>query len=43
MVYAEFEKPGSTVLTLTSPDGKETKYDLTIAKNTYEITPVNEQ
>lgn len=36
-VNAEFKKPGSTELILTSPDGRETVYKLTIEKNTYEI------
>lgn len=43
VINAEFKRPGSSVLTLTSPDGKTTKYNLTVSKNTYDLTPVNEK
>ena len=38
MVHAEFKKAGKTVLTLRAPDGAETKYDLRIERDKYEIT-----
>lgn len=38
MVHAEFKKAGRTVLTLESPSGEKTEYDLSIERDTYEIT-----
>ncbi len=37
MVHAEFKKPGTTELILTSPEGKKTVYALTIEKNTFDL------
>lgn len=39
-VHAEFRKTGTTELVLTSPDGKETVYTLTIGKNTFDLQPL---
>jgi len=38
-VHAELKRAGKTVLTLTSPDGSQQEYDLTIEKDTYSVTP----
>lgn len=38
MVHCDFRRAGSTVLTIESPDGEKTEYDLIIERNTYEIT-----
>ena len=37
MVHADFRRAGKTVLTLESPDGEKTEYDLTVERDTYEI------
>lgn len=37
-VQAEFKKAGRTVLTLEAPSGEKTEYDLSIERNTYELT-----
>lgn len=37
MVQAEFKKAGRTVLTLESPSGEKTEFDLSIERNTYEL------
>ena len=39
MVHADFKKAGKTVLTLESPSGEKTEYDLSIERDTYEMTP----
>ena len=41
MVHAEFKKAGETVLIMESPDGEKKEYNLTIEKDTYEVTPRN--
>ena len=38
MLHADFKKGGDTVLTVVSPDGEKTEYDLHIERNTYELT-----
>ena len=38
MVHAEFKKAGKTVLTLESPTGEKTEYDLVIERTTYNVT-----
>lgn len=38
MLHADFKKAGKTVLTLESPSGEKTEYDLLIERDTYEIT-----
>ena len=38
LVHADLKKAGKTVLTLESPDGDKTEYDLTIERSTYELT-----
>ena len=38
MVHADLKKAGNTVLTLESPSGKKTEYDLYIERSTYKIT-----
>jgi hypothetical protein len=38
MVHADFRRAGDTVLTLESPTGEKTEYDLHIEMDTYEIT-----
>lgn len=43
MISAEFKKPGQTLLIITSPDGDTTAYNLMIAKNTYDLMPLNQQ
>lgn len=37
MVHAELKRAGDTVLTITSPSGEKTEYDLHIERDTYEI------
>ena len=37
-VHADLKKAGKTVLVLESPSGEKTEFDLSIEKNTYEIT-----
>ncbi len=37
MVHADFRRAGKTVLTLESPGGEKTEYDLTVERDTYEI------
>ena len=37
-VQADFRKAGDTVLTVVSPDGEKTEYDVHIERNTYEVT-----
>jgi hypothetical protein len=37
-VHADFKKGGKTVLVLESPSGEKTEYNLSIEKDTYEIT-----
>ena len=37
-VHADFKKAGETVLTLESPSGDKTEYDLSIERDKYEIT-----
>ncbi len=37
-VHADFKRAGQTVLTLESPDGEKTEYDVTIKRDTYDIT-----
>lgn len=39
-IHADFKRPGTTKLILRSPEGKDTVYNLTIKKDTYELTPV---
>ena len=39
-IHADFKRPGTTKLILKSPEGKDTMYNLTIKKDTYELTPV---
>ena len=38
MVHADFKKAGTTTLTLVSPDGEETVFDLHIEEDTYRLT-----
>lgn len=38
MLHADFKRSGDTVLTLVSPSGEKTEYDLHIERNKYEIT-----
>ena len=38
MVHADFRRSGSTVLTMVSPTGETTEYDLRIERDKYEIT-----
>ena len=38
MLHADFKKAGKTVLTIESPDGEKTEYDLVIERDTYELT-----
>ena len=38
MVHADFKRSGDTVLTLLSPTGEKTEYDLHIERDTYEMT-----
>ena len=38
MLHADFRKGGDTVLTVVSPKGEKTEYDLHIERNTYEVT-----
>lgn len=38
MVHADFKRAGTTVLTLTSPTGEKTEFDLVIEIDTYQIT-----
>ena len=38
MLHADFRRSGDTVMTLVSPDGTKTEYDLHIERDTYEIT-----
>lgn len=38
MVHADLKKAGKTVLTLESPSGEKTEYDLSVEKDTYEVT-----
>lgn len=37
-LHAEFRKSGDTVLTVVSPEGEKTEYDLHIERDTYEVT-----
>ena len=37
-LQADFRKAGDTVLTVVSPDGEKTEYDVHIERNTYEVT-----
>ena len=37
-LHAELKKGGDTVLTVVSPDGEKTEYDLHIERDTYEVT-----
>ena len=39
-VHAEFKRAGNTVLTLTSPDGEKTEYDLSIERDTYTVNQI---
>ena len=39
MVHADFKKAGKTVLTLESPTGEKTEYNLVIERDTYRLTP----
>ena len=39
-IHADFKRLGTTKLILRSPEGKDTMYNLTIKKDTYELTPV---
>ena len=36
-VHADFKRAGETVLTLESPSGEKTEYDLSIEKDIYKI------
>lgn len=38
MIHADFKRPGDTKLTIESPAGEKTEYDLTIKRHTYELT-----
>ena len=38
MLHADFRKGGDTVLTVASPKGEKTEYDLHIERNSYEVT-----
>ena len=38
MLHADFKRAGDTVLTLVSPDGGKTEFDLHIERDTYELT-----
>ena len=38
MLHADFRKGGDTVLTVVSPKGEKTEYDLHIERSTYELT-----
>jgi len=38
LLHAEFKRGGDTVLTLVSPSGEKTEYDLHIEKNKYNVT-----
>lgn len=38
MLHADFKRAGDTVLTLVSPDGEKTEYDLHIERYTYTVT-----
>lgn len=37
-IQADFKKAGDTVLTIVSPNGEKTEYDLHIERDTYEYT-----
>ena len=37
-VHADFKKAGKTVFILESPSGEKVEYDLSIERDTYEIT-----
>lgn len=39
LIHAEFRKRGTTELILTSPEGRQISYSLTIQKNTFDLTP----
>ena len=41
VVHADFKKAGKTILILESPNGEKKEYNLSIDKNTYEITQIN--
>ena len=38
MLHADFKRAGDTVLTLVSPDGEKTEFDVHIERDTYELT-----
>ena len=38
MLHADFRRAGDTVLTLVSPDGGKTEFDVHIERDTYEFT-----
>ena len=38
VIHADFRRAGRTVLTLEAPSGEKAQYDLTIQRNTYELT-----
>ncbi len=38
LLHADFKKAGDTVLTLVSPAGEKTEYDLHVERDTYEVT-----
>ena len=38
MLHADFKRSGDTVLTLVSPDGEKTEFDVHIERDTYELT-----
>lgn len=42
-LHAEFRRSGDTVLTLTSPSGEKTEYDLHIERDTYRVTERSSQ
>ena len=41
MVHAELKKAGKTVLSLESPDGEKTEFDLSVELDTYDLTQRN--
>ena len=38
MLHADFKRSGDTVLTMVSPSGEKTEYDLHIERDTFEVT-----
>ena len=42
MIHADFKRAGKTVLTVETPEGETTEYDLTIEMNTYTINEIHQ-